>query len=134
VSLCVPLCRCRCDVSDMKNYTPTTTTKLALNHSFFGGVFFLFSGDFFSGLPMAAVMRGSSMLSSSDLDYSSLKAIWEVIPARFRHITPKPIFKTNRDGYSLKTLYERCEEHAPTLLLIRSTEGSVFGAYLSAPL
>ena len=70
----------------------------------------------------------------SPADLGTVKAIWEFIPARFHHITPTPIFNTNRDGYSLKTLYERCEEHGPTLLLIRSTEGCVFGAYLSTPL
>jgi hypothetical protein len=41
------------------------------------------------------------------------------------------MFATHADGWHLGTLYQRIEKLSPCVLLIQSTEGAVFGAFLS---
>jgi hypothetical protein len=40
------------------------------------------------------------------------------------------VFTTDVDGYSLQTFFRRCQFAAPTMLVLETTQGEVFGAYL----
>ncbi len=46
---------------------------------------------------------------------------------------PHLLFDTEVDGCSLSTYFHTCEHEAPTLLLVQTTSGHAFGAYLSDP-
>ena len=45
---------------------------------------------------------------------------------------PELIYSSNEHGISLTTFYTRSEKYEPTILLIKTTEGEVFGAYCSS--
>jgi hypothetical protein len=40
------------------------------------------------------------------------------------------VFTTDVDGYSLQTFFRRCQFAVPTMLVLETTQGEVFGAYL----
>jgi len=42
------------------------------------------------------------------------------------------VFSSNEHGTSLTTFYHRVEGYEPTLLIMRTTQGEVFGAYCSS--
>lgn len=44
---------------------------------------------------------------------------------------PTLLYYTGVDGWSLTTLLWRCDQHKPTIVLIKTKTGSVFGAYVS---
>ncbi|XP_007499562.1 TBC1 domain family member 24 isoform X1 [Monodelphis domestica] len=60
-----------------------------------------------------------------------MRDIWSWIPERFALCQPLLIFSTTQHGYSLTRLYYHCDGHEPTLLLLKTTEKEVCGAYLS---
>ncbi|XP_020380019.2 TBC1 domain family member 24 [Rhincodon typus] len=60
-----------------------------------------------------------------------MREIWSWIPERFALCQPMLIFTTSDDGYSLTRFYARCEGYEPTIILIKTTEAEVCGAYLS---
>jgi hypothetical protein len=41
------------------------------------------------------------------------------------------VFSSNDHGTSLLTFYNRVEGYEPTLLIVKTTQGEVFGAYCS---
>ena len=47
---------------------------------------------------------------------------------------PILLYTTEEHGSSLTTFYQRTEKHWPTLLLVRTTNDHVFGAYCSTAL
>ena len=53
------------------------------------------------------------------------------LPVRLRVRNLELIFNTKQHGYSLKFLYEKAHEQEPLLLVVRTTAGAVFGAFLS---
>ena len=55
------------------------------------------------------------------------------MPVRFKLLQLECVFSTDKDGYSLAHFFTKTEELSPTFLLIRSTLGRVFGAFLSFP-
>ena len=57
--------------------------------------------------------------------------VWSWIPKRLRPYDLNLLFSTENHGYFLETLYKRCKEAEPQLLFIETTEGAVFGAFLS---
>ena len=44
---------------------------------------------------------------------------------------PELVYSSNEHGISLTTFYHRSEQYEPTILVIKTTEGEVFGAYCS---
>ena len=44
---------------------------------------------------------------------------------------PELIYSSNQHGISLTTFYTRSEKYEPTILVIKTTEKEVFGAYCS---
>ncbi|XP_026206869.1 TBC1 domain family member 24 isoform X2 [Anabas testudineus] len=69
--------------------------------------------------------------SSEIVSTKEMRDIWSWIPERFALCQPQLLFTTSTHGCSLNRFYSHCEGHEPTLLLIRTTDGDVCGAFLS---
>ncbi|XP_057682204.1 TBC1 domain family member 24 [Corythoichthys intestinalis] len=69
--------------------------------------------------------------SSEIVSAKEMRDIWSWIPERFALCQPQLLFTTSTHGCSLNRFYEHCEGYEPTLLLIRTTDGDVCGAFLS---
>ncbi|NWS75129.1 TBC24 protein, partial [Crotophaga sulcirostris] len=70
--------------------------------------------------------------SSSIVTAQEMRIIWSWIPERFSLFSPLLLFSTSEDGCSLQRFYTCCEGYEPTVLLIKTTEGEVCGAFLSS--
>ncbi|XP_065549726.1 TBC1 domain family member 24-like isoform X2 [Lathamus discolor] len=70
--------------------------------------------------------------SSSTVTAQEMRIIWSWIPERFSLSPPLLLFSTSEDGCSLQRFYTCCEGYEPTVLLIKTTEGEVCGAFLSS--
>ncbi|KAJ8245804.1 hypothetical protein GJAV_G00260490 [Gymnothorax javanicus] len=69
--------------------------------------------------------------SSGIVSAKEMRDIWSWIPERFALCQPELLFTTANHGCSLNRFYSHCEGHEPTLLLIRTTDAEVCGAFLS---
>nr|XP_057917157.1 TBC1 domain family member 24 [Doryrhamphus excisus]XP_057917158.1 TBC1 domain family member 24 [Doryrhamphus excisus] len=69
--------------------------------------------------------------SSEIVSTKEMREIWSWIPERFALCQPQLLFTTSTHGCSLNRFYSHCEGYEPTLLLIRTTDGDVCGAFLS---
>ncbi|XP_071763444.1 TBC1 domain family member 24 isoform X2 [Centroberyx gerrardi] len=69
--------------------------------------------------------------SSEIVSAKEMRDIWSWIPERFALCQPQLLFTTSNHGCSLNRFYSHCEGYEPTLLLIRTTDGDVCGAFLS---
>ncbi|XP_041939155.1 TBC1 domain family member 24 [Alosa sapidissima] len=69
--------------------------------------------------------------SSEIVSAKEMRDIWSWIPERFALCQPELLFTTSTHGCSLNRFYSHCEGHEPTLLLLRTTDGEVCGAFLS---
>ncbi|NXP18052.1 TBC24 protein, partial [Scytalopus superciliaris] len=70
--------------------------------------------------------------SSSIVTAQEMRIVWSWIPERFSLSPPLLLFSTSQDGCSLQRFYTCCEGFEPTVLLIKTTEGEVCGAFLSS--
>ncbi|XP_041575867.1 TBC1 domain family member 24-like [Taeniopygia guttata] len=70
--------------------------------------------------------------SSSTVTAQEMRLVWSWIPERFSLFPPLLLFSTSQDGCSLQRFYTCCEGYEPTVLLIKTTEGEVCGAFLSS--
>ncbi|XP_028844303.1 TBC1 domain family member 24 isoform X2 [Denticeps clupeoides] len=69
--------------------------------------------------------------SSEIVSAKEIRDIWSWIPERFALCQPQLLFTTSTHGCSLNRFYSHCEGYEPTLLLLRTTDGEVCGAFLS---
>ncbi|XP_068610849.1 TBC1 domain family member 24 [Brachionichthys hirsutus] len=69
--------------------------------------------------------------SSGIVGVKEMRDIWSWIPERFALCQPQLLFTTATHGCSLNRFYSHCEGYEPTLLLIRTIDGDVCGAFLS---
>ena len=53
------------------------------------------------------------------------------MPARFSLCSPLLLYTSSEHGFSLKTFYQRVGAFEPTVLLLRTAEDAVIGAYCS---
>lgn len=77
-------------------------------------------------VPLALRKSGSTIVTPKQL-----QALWHWIPTRFSIYQPKLVFTSEEHGFSINTFYQRCEYCEPTILLIKTMENEIFGAYLS---
>uniref|UniRef100_A0A8U7P651 TBC1 domain family member 24 n=1 Tax=Corvus moneduloides TaxID=1196302 RepID=A0A8U7P651_CORMO len=70
--------------------------------------------------------------SSSTVTAQEMRLVWSWIPERFSLFPPLLLFSTSEHGCSLQRFYTCCEGYEPTVLLIKTTEGEVCGAFLSS--
>ncbi|XP_071478421.1 uncharacterized protein [Diadema antillarum] len=71
-------------------------------------------------------------IKSSVISHQQLHTLWGWVPSRFSVYQPSLVFTTQEHGFSLTTFYTRCEYCEPTILLIKTADQEIFGAYLSA--
>ena len=79
------------------------------------------------------LLKGASRIVTSELAHLLDRSLRSEIPTRFSLSPLHLAFTTDIDGYSLKTLFQRCEYLSPTVMFVKTTGGHVFGAYLSNP-
>lgn len=79
--------------------------------------------------PFPKLSKSSAFLT--DQDWSN---IWSWIPARFRILDLELVFVSSENGFRLSTLFEKANESEPLLLIIETTDGNIFGTYLSRSL
>lgn len=72
-------------------------------------------------------------IQSELLTEPDLRRLWPFLPARYRILNLLALYLSDAHGYSLRTLYARCGDHAPLLLVVRSTRSYIFGAFVSHP-
>lgn len=77
-------------------------------------------------VPVALRRSGSTIVTAKQL-----QTIWSWLPTRFSIYQPKLVFTSEEHGFSFNTFYQRCEYCEPTILLIKTTDDEVFGAFLS---
>lgn len=68
---------------------------------------------------------------STMIDDAEFAHIYRWLPQRITLMSHRRVFATEVDGCALRTLYQRCDTFEPTILLVRTIEGDVFGAYCS---
>ncbi|XP_078736873.1 TBC1 domain family member 24 isoform X1 [Lampetra fluviatilis] len=73
-----------------------------------------------------------SAVHSDVVSAQQMHAVWSWIPERFTLTRPLLLFTTAEHGYSLSRFYTHCDGHEPTVLLIKTTDGEVCGAFLSS--
>ncbi|XP_072034372.1 LOW QUALITY PROTEIN: TBC1 domain family member 24-like [Amphiura filiformis] len=70
-------------------------------------------------------------IQSSIINSKQLQTLWKWLPDRIALYQPRLIFTSEEHGFSLNTFYLKCEQYEPTVLLVKTTNNEVFGAYLS---
>ncbi|KAL5491003.1 hypothetical protein EMCRGX_G016216 [Ephydatia muelleri] len=73
----------------------------------------------------------TSEILSTDAMWNTL---WEWLPLWVTSEHPECLFRASRDGYNLRTLYRYCEHVQPIILVVRTTNDEVFGAFISSEL
>nr|XP_023013720.1 TBC1 domain family member 24-like isoform X2 [Leptinotarsa decemlineata] len=63
---------------------------------------------------------------------AKLLTLWSWLPVRITMYQPILLYTTEEHGCSLTTFYVRVEQHEPTLLMIKTCNNEVFGAYCSS--
>ncbi|XP_077296921.1 GTPase-activating protein skywalker isoform X4 [Arctopsyche grandis] len=71
-------------------------------------------------------------IKSQILDQKELFTLWSWLPVRITMYQPVLLYTTEEHGCSLTTFYVRVEQHEPTLLMIKTCNNEVFGAYCSS--
>lgn len=81
--------------------------------------------------------KGSTLFvnrKENDFDFLpfQLFTLWSWLPVRITMYQPVLLYTTEEHGCSLTTFYVRVEQHEPTLLMIKTCNNEVFGAYCSS--
>lgn len=79
-----------------------------------------------------SVITKLNQINSSIITHQQLHTIWSWVPTRFSIYQPSLVFTTQEHGFSLTTFYTRCEYCEPTILLIKTSDQEIFGAFLSS--
>ncbi|XP_049822594.1 GTPase-activating protein skywalker-like isoform X2 [Aethina tumida] len=69
---------------------------------------------------------------SEEMYNDMLLTLWSWLPVRITMYQPILLYTTEEHGCSLTTFYVRVEQHEPTLLMIKTCNNEVFGAYCSS--
>ncbi|XP_055613160.1 GTPase-activating protein skywalker-like isoform X5 [Uranotaenia lowii] len=81
-------------------------------------------------LPTSQSQVNVQMMSHT-LTIRELFTLWSWLPVRITMYQPVLLYTTEEHGCSLTTFYVRVEQHEPTLLMIKTCNNEVFGAYCS---
>ncbi|XP_071052376.1 GTPase-activating protein skywalker isoform X3 [Onthophagus taurus] len=71
-------------------------------------------------------------VNSKILEQEDLLTLWSWLPVRITMYQPILLYTTEEHGCSLTTFFVRVEQHEPTLLMIKTSNNEVFGAYCSS--
>ncbi|XP_072239573.1 TBC1 domain family member 24-like [Leuresthes tenuis] len=69
--------------------------------------------------------------SSSVVTETEMRVVWAWIPERFALFSPIRLFSTAEQEGGLTSFYSHVEGHEPAVLIIKSMDDEVFGAFLS---
>uniref|UniRef100_A0A8D3AY36 TBC1 domain family member 24 n=1 Tax=Scophthalmus maximus TaxID=52904 RepID=A0A8D3AY36_SCOMX len=69
--------------------------------------------------------------SSSVVTGIEMRVVWAWIPERFALFSPIRLFSTAEHGRRLASFYSHVEGHEPAVLMIKTVDEEVFGAFLS---
>jgi len=72
------------------------------------------------------IIESSCIIPDEEFEY-----IWSYLPARYRIMDPLRVFYTGVDGWSLRNLIIKCEKRKPTILLVKTKDEKVFGAFVT---
>nr|XP_057944322.1 TBC1 domain family member 24-like isoform X2 [Doryrhamphus excisus] len=70
-------------------------------------------------------------LSSSVVTGTEMRVVWAWIPERFALFSPIKLFCKTEHGGSLASFYSHVEGHEPAVLIIKTVDEEVFGAFIS---
>nr|XP_022914172.1 TBC1 domain family member 24 [Onthophagus taurus] len=82
-------------------------------------------------LPNSQSQNNIQMVSHT-LTIRELLTLWSWLPVRITMYQPILLYTTEEHGCSLTTFFVRVEQHEPTLLMIKTSNNEVFGAYCSS--
>jgi len=68
---------------------------------------------------------------STIIDRDQFALLWLWLPSRVKLQMPHRIFRSSINGFNLHTLINKCGSIEPTVLLIKSDSGKIFGAFVS---
>ncbi|KAJ3142299.1 hypothetical protein HDU90_004572 [Geranomyces variabilis] len=85
------------------------------------------------GLPKIVVGSAQEETVSSVLNDEHWVALWSWIPPSKRVEALELVFTTKEHGTHISNLFRRSEGRFPLIVVIGTTDGAVFGAYLSHP-
>ncbi|XP_056645913.1 GTPase-activating protein skywalker isoform X4 [Diorhabda carinulata] len=91
----------------------------------------LFKSRSSENLPNSQSQNNIQMVSHT-LTIRELLTLWSWLPVRITMYQPILLYTTEEHGCSLTTFYVRVEQHEPTLLMIKTCNNEVFGAYCSS--
>ncbi|KAG7327072.1 hypothetical protein KOW79_010473 [Hemibagrus wyckioides] len=69
---------------------------------------------------------------SSVVSETEMRVVWAWIPERFSLFSPERLYSTEEHGRNLTSFYAHVEGHEPTVLLLRTVDEEVCGAFLSS--
>ncbi|XP_044201689.1 TBC1 domain family member 24-like [Thunnus albacares] len=69
--------------------------------------------------------------NSSVVTGTEMRVVWAWIPERFALFSPIRLFSIAEHGRSLASFYSQTEGHEPAVLIIKTADEEVFGAFLS---
>ena len=107
--------------SDVKKFQDQQIKKGAIAAESFSQI------DQFANSKVAPILSQPSQFIQED----HWPYVWSWIPKRLRPCDVELLFSTENHGYFLETLFKRCDKAEPQLLFIETTEGAIFGAFLS---
>uniref|UniRef100_A0A668ANU3 TBC1 domain family member 24 n=1 Tax=Myripristis murdjan TaxID=586833 RepID=A0A668ANU3_9TELE len=79
----------------------------------------------------AVQMVDFSTFSSSVVTRTEMRVVWAWIPERFALFSPIRLFSTTEHNRSLDSFYSHVEGHEPTVLILKTVDEEVCGAFLS---
>ncbi|KAJ8264064.1 hypothetical protein GJAV_G00144670 [Gymnothorax javanicus] len=71
-------------------------------------------------------------LSSGVVTGTEMRIVWAWIPERFALFPPTLLFSTAQHGHSLASFYSHVEGYEPTVLILKTVDEGVCGAFLSS--
>ncbi|XP_035693950.1 GTPase-activating protein skywalker-like [Branchiostoma floridae] len=87
--------------------------------------------------PTHTATHGSIALSpveSSILNHAQIHQLWCWLPQRFSLYEPRVVYSSSEDGYHLRNLYQKCADNQPLVLVIKTKNDEVFGAFITESL
>ncbi|RNA36824.1 TBC1 domain family member 24-like isoform X2 [Brachionus plicatilis] len=72
-------------------------------------------------------------IGSSVLCPEQIASVWRWLPSRFQILELQLTYSTNTHGCRLMTLFDKIEFYQSTILVIKTTTNSVFGAFCATP-
>lgn len=72
-------------------------------------------------------------IGSSVLSPEQIASVWRWLPSRFQILELQLTYSTNTHGCRLMTLFDKIEFYQSTILVIKTTTNSVFGAFCATP-